>query len=158
MKRDKNRNKKSNDLIPKFAAEKPTKDVYLNKNLTKLDAWKQTGNEANIFLSLRFIQYDFQCFSEWNKTEMKIFWHFQDDISNWTWQQIYNQSRKSEKTGFGYTVIKKNKYPDSEFLKQLSEDITLFEMRIDLTKRIHGFRHESFFYACWLDKNHKICD
>jgi hypothetical protein len=151
----KNKNKRST-LIPINAAENKTKNVYLNKNLTVLDSWKENGNQANIFLSLRFIQFDHQCFSEWGKEEMKKFWLFQEQLHNHSWQQLYSQSGKTQKTGFGYTNIEKSQYPNSIFRNQLSDDITLFELRIDNKIRIHGFRHESFFYAFWLDKNHDL--
>jgi hypothetical protein len=153
------KNKKpTSSLIPKSAADGKTSNKYLNKNVSKLDGWKLSGNDALVFVSLRFIQHEYQCFSDWEKVEMKSFWAFQEKLSLYTWQQVYNQSGKSDKNGLGYTVIKKSQYPNSNFRNSLSDDITLFELRIQEKMRIHGFRHESIFYACWLDKGHDIFD
>ena len=150
--------KKPTSLIPQSAAQTKSKTIYLDKDVSLLTGWKEKGNHAMVFLSLRFIQHEYQCFSEWSKIEMKSFWAFLEKLSTLTWQQIYDQSGKSNKTGLGYTTIDKYQYPLSEFKEQLSEDITLFELRVDDKKRIHGFRHEAVFYACWLDKNHDICN
>ena len=148
---------KTSSLIPQSAAKVDEKNSFLNHNVAKLDGWKQSGNEANIFVSLRFIHFDTQCFSDWGKHDMKAFWAFQEKLSSHTWQQVYGQAKKGEgKTGFAYTVIDKSQYPDSEFKKNLSDDITLFELRVDGEKRIHGYRRDSIFYAFWLDKDHNL--
>jgi hypothetical protein len=47
-------------------------------------------------------------------------------------------------------------YPNIKFKKQLSPDITIFELRVNKRIRVHGFRDESVFYICWLDKEHEI--
>jgi len=108
-------------------------------------------------LSIRFLQYDFQCFSDWNKIEMNNFWNFNEKIHKYSWQQIYQTASKTNKTGFAYMPIPIENYPDSNFKKNLSTDITIFELRVDEKIRVHGFRHESIFFLCWLDKNHSIC-
>ncbi len=152
----KNNKNKGNSFLPPNASQIKTKIKYLNKDVDKLTGWKQTGNNANVFVSLRFVQHEQECFSNWSKNEMRVFWSFQDSLSNFTWQQVYSQSGKTNKTGFGYTEIDKKQYPKTDFREQLSDDITLFELRVDQTKRVHGFRHESIFYIFWLDKNHNL--
>ena len=69
-------------LIPKSAADTKTNTKYLDKNLTKLDSWKLSGNNASVFVSLRFVQHEYQCFSDWQKVEMKAFWSFQELLSH----------------------------------------------------------------------------
>ncbi len=119
--------------------------------------WRQEGNNAHILLSIRFLQHDHECFSDWGKTDMKAFWYFQSKLHRFTWQQTYDTSRKTDKSGLGYTKIPRDNYPDTEFKKSLGDEIELFELRVDQTKRVHGFRVRSIFYLCWLDKGHKIC-
>lgn len=146
-------------LIPQYSAKVKSKTTFLNNDAAKLDAWKANeGDTANVFLSLRLIQHDYQCFSEWEKAEMKLFWGFQELVSDMTWQQVYSSGGKGQnKAGLGYTPLDKKQYPKSTFRDNLSDDITLFELRVDQKKRIHGFRRDSVFYACWLDKDHQIC-
>lgn len=130
---------------------------YISANQAIMHDWWQEGNQAHILVSIRFLQHDYECFSDWGKTEMKVFWYFQSKLHKFTWQQVYDTSRKSDKNGFGYTRISRSIYPESEFKKSLDDEIELFELRVDQAKRVHGFRIRSVFYLCWLDKGHKIC-
>lgn len=145
-------------IIPKAASI--DKGVsFIDKNVSLLSSdFAVEGNSAKVFLSLRFIQNNYQCFSEWDKMDMNCFWNFNRDIHAYTWQQVLNTSGKDNKTGLAYTEIPKNKYPNPEFKNTLSDDVTLFELRLSKKIRVHGFRHKSIFYLCWLDKNHNITE
>jgi hypothetical protein len=145
-------------IIPKSAANLPKEPSYINKDVTLLDSWKVEGDSAKVFVSIRFIQYSYQCFSEWSKPEMQSFWSFSEKIHNTTWRQVLQTSGKGEnKSGFGYTPINIDNYPSEAFKKNLSPDITVFELRVTQKARVHGFRNRSVFYIFWLDKDHKIC-
>lgn len=133
-----------------------TETVYLDQNATKLDGWQQTGNNAYAFVSLRFVQHNYQCFSEWDKAQMNSFWAFNEKIHKYTWQQVLGQSGRTEAQGFAYKPLPLNIYPKSAFLEELSPDITLFELRLNSEARLHGFRRGSIFYICWLDRGHDI--
>jgi hypothetical protein len=143
--------------IPKSALqEKPTK--YINKDAAFLQEFELEGNEAKVFLSLKYIQSNYQCFSDWAKVEMREFWNFNSLLHEKSWQDVYSTSRKKDKTGLAYTEIPLKKYPLSEFKRNLSPDITLFELRVSQRMRVHGFRVKSVFYLCWLDRNHDITE
>jgi hypothetical protein len=133
---------------------------YIDKNTSILpDLNESTGNNSNVFVSLQLIQFNYQCFCEWSKTEMKEFWIFNSKIHKTNWQRIYDQSGKSleDKTGFALTKIPINKYPKCDLINNLSPEITLFELRVSKKIRVHGFRKKAIFFLCWLDKDHKIC-
>lgn len=144
-------------LIPKTSASLNLETTYLNKNVAELEGWKDEGDKAKVFVSTRYIQYKYQCFSVWSSTEMKSFWNFQELVSNMSWEQVYQTARKKKKNGVAYTTITKKTYPKSKFLNSLSPDITLFELRVSQESRVHGFRSGPVFYVCWLDKGHDIC-
>ncbi|WP_017732542.1 MAG6450 family protein [Nafulsella turpanensis] len=144
-------------LIPKSSATLKQETTFLNKNFAEMDGWKDDGDKANVFLSTRYIQHKYECFSDWSKSEMKLFWEFQELVSSMTWEQVYQTGRKKQKNGVAYTPIPKKTYPKSKFLNVLSPDITLFELRVSQKSRVHGFRNGPVFYVCWLDKGHKIC-
>lgn len=130
---------------------------YIDKNVALLSSkFLVEGDDATIFLSLRFLQKDHECFSNWDKTEMNIFWKFNSEIHEKTWTMVYSTARKTNKSGLAYTQLPISTYPTSEFKNQLSKDITLFELRLTDKIRVHGFRHKSIFYLCWLDKSHTI--
>ena len=148
--------KKKIKFISPNATQNTSSNKFINKNALKLDEVSQEGNSANVFLSLKYIQHKVQCFSEWTSQEMKAFWNFNESIHNTSWQEVYASARKKNKTGLAYTIIDKKQYPKTGFAQQLSEDITLFELRLNQKIRIHGFRHKSIFYICWLDREHKL--
>jgi hypothetical protein len=151
------KNHLNKSLIPKSAAQNNTQ-IYINKDATSLFNPNTEGNSAYVFISLRFIQSDHQCFNEWTKQEMKDFWSFNSSIHDKTWSLVYGSATKNKrnKSGLGYTVMDIDNYPNIKFKKQLSPDITIFELRVNKRIRVHGFRDESVFYICWLDKEHEI--
>lgn len=147
-----------NSIIPKQAAETPnTSYQYVTKNAGLLNGWKLDGNNAFVMASIRFLQHEYECFSDWGKQEMKVFWNFIEKLHNYTWQNLLDGARKTGKSGFAPTKIKKSQYPGGNFKNSLGDDIELFELRVDQGKRVHGFRVDAVFYICWLDKNHRIC-
>lgn len=144
-------------IIPSSATDLKHNKQQIVINPGIMHDWQQEGNHAFIQLSIRFLQHDHECFSDWRKTDMKVFWHFQTKLHKFTRQQVYDTSRKTDKSGLGYTRIPRINYPKSDFKKSLGDEIELFELRIDQTRRVHGFRMKSVFYLCWLDKGHRIC-
>ncbi|RFS20460.1 hypothetical protein DVR12_17980 [Chitinophaga silvatica] len=124
---------------------------------SNINDWKLDGNKAGVIASIRFVQHTYQCFSDWSKQDMKVFWTFIEKLHRYNWQDLLNTGGKHNKTGLAPTIIPRSKYPDCDFKAGLTEDVQLFELRIDHTKRVHGFRVDALFYICWLDKNHVIC-
>jgi hypothetical protein len=148
--------RKRSNFISSNATEKPTANKFINKHALKLDEFSQEGNNAFVFLSLKYLQHKTQCFSDWPNSEMGAFWSFNKSIHQTTWQNVYASSGKKNKTGLAYTKIEIKQYPKTVFSQSLSEDITLFELRLNQKMRVHGFRHKSVFYLCWLDREHNL--
>lgn len=117
---------------------------------------EQTGNDKRVFVSIKNIQHQYQCFSSWNKNDMNKFWAFNEKVHNMTWAQIFKTGGKNKKTGIACTTIPRDRYKNIPFIKSLSKDISMIELRIDNKIRVHGFRINSVFYLCVLDKNHDI--
>lgn len=126
-------------------------------NLEDLKGWKLSGNYAHVMASVRYVQHDFQCFSDWSKQEIKAFWHFIKKLHKYDWETLIRNGGKSAKTGLAPTIIPMKKYPDTEFRRAIENYFDMIEFRVDDTKRVHGFRDGPIFYICWLDKNHQIC-
>lgn len=150
-------NHKKTSFIKSNVVLKDKDSGYIDKNVSLLSSdFLIGGDNASVFLSLRFIQNDFQCFSEWDKNDMSCFWNFNNEVHHKSWTMVYSTAGKKQKTGLAYTPLPLHSYPNSDFKNQLSKDITLFELRLNDKIRVHGFRHKSIFYLCWLDKNHTI--
>jgi len=146
-------------LIPKNAAALPKKKHYLNTDPAFLEGWQREGNSAVVLVSIKLLQSDYQCFSDWSKQEMRVFWAFNDKIHQHTWQQVLETASKQlgRKTGLGYTPLPAKLYPNSPFKASLDPQTVFFEVRVNEGMRVHGFRERSLFYICWLDRNHEIC-
>ncbi len=143
-------------LIPKTASQQSATFKYINTNPTIMHGWTQSDDSANVMVSIRFCQWDTQCFSDWNKHDMKSFWGFIEKVHNYTWQQVYQTASKGQgKSGFAYTIMPIETYPETDFRNTLDPGLTLFELRVDKGKRVHGFRDKSIFYIIWLDKDHE---
>lgn len=151
------RNKKSKSLIPHAVSKGDKTPRYLNKTISIMQGWKTGGAHANVFISLRFIQESYQCFSEWTQPEMSLFWDFNRRIHEVTWDSLMKQGGKSDKSGFAPTIIESAKYSNSGFIATLDPLTTFFELRVSGKIRVHGFRDDSVFYICWLDRNHQVC-
>jgi predicted O-linked N-acetylglucosamine transferase (SPINDLY family) len=151
--------KKQGGFISSNATQKKDNtNKFIDKSALKLDEFSSEGNNANVFLSLKYTQHKTQCFSDWTNQEITIFWNFNETIHKTTWQNVYASARKKNKTGLAYTTIEKKQYPKTAFSNNLSEDVTLFELRLNQKIRVHGFRHKSIFYLCWLDREHKLLE
>lgn len=145
--------------VPQYDPSNKKVTTYLNSDVSKLHSLEEDGDKAHVFISLRFVEYQHQCFSDWDKKQMKAFWEFQEKAHNYTWEQVKAQATKdlSNKTGLGYTQLPPNTYPPSGIRQKLSPDTTFFELRVSGEMRVHGFRSKSIFYICWLDKGHDYC-
>jgi hypothetical protein len=144
-------------IIPKNQPQE-RQHKYLNADTAFMQGWDGNGDESNVLISIRFLQHRYQCFSDWDKIDMGIFWNFIDKVHQYTWTQMKAQSGKGQnKTGFAMTVIPMSNYPESDFKASLDPELPIFELRVDQGKRVHCFRDKSICYICWLDKNHEIC-
>lgn len=115
-------------------------------------------NKETAILSLKYFQYEKQCFSDWSKKELSKFWDFNRRLHQMTWTQVYaTGSKGAGKRGMAYTVIPRQNYKGVAFISNLSDDIKMFELRIDGEMRIHGFREKQLFHLCLLDREHAIC-
>ena len=137
--------------IPNKATTQPK---YIKGEATPtIDPIEEDGNDKYVFLSLKNIQPQYQCFSDWDKTAMSKFWDFSRKLHQSTWTDIYRSAGNKNKTGFAYTPIPLSKYHG---LSNLDKEVSMFELRVDDKIRVHGFRQHSIFHLCVLDKNHNI--
>lgn len=145
--------------LPQKLLDPELKTHYLTNIETNIFGLENKDNLQVPFIMLKYFQRKFQCFSEWEKEELKEFTLFNEKLNSVNWQSIYNSASKTkgEKKGFGYTVhINKNHLPNQEVINTLSEDLTLFELRVNKKMRVHGFRSKAAFCLLWLDREHII--
>lgn len=141
-------------LIPKSVSKiNNNQNKFLDTDITQLRGNQDSNNteNSNVLVSIRFLQYDYQCFSEWTKSQMKSYWKFQDKVFKCTWNLLKSHD------GLKMKEISRKNYPGSTFLNRLSPEISIVELRVSKRMRVHGFRKDSVLYVCWLDKDHQIC-
>jgi len=125
-----------------------------------------SGNSAdndNPFVALKYFRDAFECFSVWEKDELKTFSEFISSLRRRTWRQVLETSGKREnKVGLAYTPydITTTKNGAEEHLKvvreQIGDDITFFELRVSQKIRVHGFRAKAAFFLVLLDREHRV--
>lgn len=117
-----------------------------------------TKSGENAFVALKYFDSSHQCFSEWDKSELKAFSDFLRKICQQNWSQIVASGGGSgNKKGLGYTPHKNpNILPNQNLVEKFSEDTSFFELRISQKARVHGFRIKSAFFLLWLDRNHDV--
>ncbi|MGB0560733.1 MAG: hypothetical protein ACPGVO_02880 [Spirulinaceae cyanobacterium] len=123
---------------------------------TEADA-QQKYSEDYAYIVLKYFQGDWQCFSDWEKQELRQLTRFVRKISQQTWIQVYSSK------GFKYTQYElsdvRNNGAKSCFesvLSQITGDVKFFELRVDGEMRVHGFRCRSAFFLVLLDRNHEV--
>ncbi len=109
-------------------------------------------------VNLKYYEHSYECFSCWEPSELAAFSDFLHKLRSTNWQSIFESGgKRGNKTGFGYTIHKNwGALPNNEVLKNISPDITCFELRVTQKMRVHGFRAVDAFYLIWLDRRHRI--
>lgn len=122
-----------------------------------------SADNENPFVTLKYFCHSFECFSAWEKEELKSFSDFLSSLRQRTWRQVLETSGKSgSKVGLGYTPydVATVKTGAEEHLKnvrsQIGDDITFFELRLNQRIRVHGFRAKAAFFLVLLDREHRV--
>ncbi|MBR8834349.1 MAG: hypothetical protein DSM106950_10020 [Stigonema ocellatum SAG 48.90 = DSM 106950] len=135
--------------------KKDTKGSKIPENATA-NAF-QAGTTDHLRPSFRFTYADENRWhlSEWNADEIKDLIRDLKKIEKYTWLQIKEQGSKQRgsSVGCGFKIIQNH----PNLPNNVSEDVTISEMRIGQKKRIFGFRLESHYYIVWFDRDHSVC-
>lgn len=121
-----------------------------------------SSDNDNPYVALKYFRESFECFSDWEKDELKSFSAFIGTLRQRTWRQVLETSGKTNKTGLAYTPydVATTKGGAEDHLKevrsQISPDINFFELRVDQKIRVHGFRSKAAFFLVLLDRQHRV--
>lgn len=104
----------------------------------------------SVSISLKYYRVTCECFSAWQKNELKKFSTTIDKINGYSPQLLQGNPN----------LCKYHKGPPSQerFCRPdaISDDIGFFEIKVDPSNkaRIHGFFVGSVFFLVWLDREH----
>lgn len=122
-----------------------------------------SADNENPFVTLKYFSHSFECFSAWEKEELKCFSDFLSSLRQRTWRQVLETSGKAgSKVGLGYTAydLSTVKTSAEEHLRkarsEIGDDITFFELRLNQKMRVHGFRAKAAFFLVLLDREHRV--
>ena len=119
-----------NKGIPKNAAG----NYQTTIPLTTIKAFGlDTSSNDKPYISLKYIQTTFECFSDWSQAELKDFSSLINKMYSSNWTDIWKSGGKGEnKTGFGMTIHKNKKVlPNLSILDRISPEIDFFELRVN---------------------------
>lgn len=130
-------------------------NFQLNSGLNKkhqptvsADAVRHEIEFDTVAVNLRYYQASYQCFSKWQKTELKAFSSWCEKISNRTEAQITSTTQTC------HAHINPSKRP--RLPSELSPDIQIYGLDVSSKARAHGFFALGNFFLVWLDRDHKL--
>jgi len=119
-----------------------------------------SDREQYVKLSITYLDTGSECFSQWQKDELKTLSAFINKISK---IKLHELSRydglglDSSGENFNKTI---RKYMKAKFISQVSvniiDEINIKHMRINKRSRVHGYFDREVFNIIRLDRNHDI--
>ena len=102
-----------------------------------------------ISVSLKYYNSSCECFSAWQKRELKGFSRFIGKLIERTGDQI----RQTTQTCHAHMGNPKK----SRFSRpiEISPDIKFYSLDVGKKERVHGFFNDPIFFLVWLDRNHE---
>jgi hypothetical protein len=115
------------------------------------DELAQHFEGQNVSISLKYYIKSCECFSDWQRNELKKFSAIIDKISGYTPETLQRT--------FNLCVAHKSAPRKDRFRRpqNISEDILFYELKVDASNkaRVHGFFVKSVFFLVWLDRSHE---
>ena len=131
-------------------------EIQRLKRLTQIYG-DETRHDEPVHVALKHYRSSFECFSQWDQADLAAFSKMIEQLRHLSWNQVYSSASKTlgQKTGIGYTTH--DRLPFTHERLGLSEDITIFELRVTEKARVHGFRMGTAFFLILLDRDHRVC-
>lgn len=106
-------------------------------------------DDNKISVNLRYYDENFECFSKWQKDELKKFTKWLKKMSSRTTRQVREDTN----------ICHRHVGTPKKIPKYLSPDIAIYNIHIGNKERVHGFfgSDDKSFYLIWLDRSHQIC-
>jgi len=115
---------------------------------------KPVEDKGEAYVVLKYFDADHECFSDWEKGELKEFSGFLGKLRQQRWESMSDGMKPK------IVDMKKAKAGAKDRLKRihdgLSKDIQFMELRITQRARVHGFRLKNAFFLVLLDREHRI--
>ena len=110
----------------------------------------KSEHQEHLHVSLKYWHSRSQCFSEWQKNELKHLTKLIDKVQELTEISVKTDAGLKWKTHKGPPVGQFSK-PTS-----LPTEHVIGELRANQKARVHGFLHQGTFFVVWLDRKHEV--
>jgi hypothetical protein len=115
------------------------------------DVLSQHFEASNVSISLKYYLRSCECFSAWQRGDLKKFSAVIDKISGYTPEMLQST--------YNLCVAHKGPPKAARFRRpsNISEDILFHEIKVDASNkaRVHGFFAGTIFFLVWLDRSHE---
>lgn len=104
----------------------------------------------SVSISLKYYMAKCECFSQWEKNDLKKFSQLIVKIKGYAVNQLQSSSLCEKHKG----PPKRDRFRRPE---EISGDLAFFELRVDPSNkvRVHGFFIDGVFFLVWLDRGHE---
>ncbi len=126
--------------------------IKIENEIIGLSGNGESSDDKYAYVALKYFDKNFECFSKWDCDDLACFSNFIDKINKLTWKEIKRHPGLRLKN-----IDNAQGIPNNDIKAKLSKDITFYELRVNQKARVVGFRRNSIFFLCWLDRNHRIC-
>ncbi len=107
--------------------------------------------EPGFFINLKYYHSGFECFSEWQRAELKQFSSLTATLQQLNLLQLRTHSGLRMKAPKGKLAA-----PVPISLQPHLKHIEFVELRLSDKIRVHGFIEHPYFFLVWLDRNHRV--
>ena len=133
--------------MAKKKSKKYSIDTGQRENAEKITVgFKSQSSDEPVHVNLRYFQKSNECFSAWQKTELKSFSNWLEKMASKTPSQITQVTQ----TCHAHIGVRK------ELPNSISLDVRMYCLDVGRKARVHGFFIENNFFIVWLDRNHNI--
>ena len=112
---------------------------------------KHIQNDEAISISLKYYRFETECFSEWNRNDLKQFTSTINKLRGMTVSTVHGHSICSQHK-------RKPQFARYSRPAGLGEELPMSEIRVDPHNlaRVHGVFMGSVFHLVWLDRKHQV--
>lgn len=123
-----------------------------SREAPKVDARQidHTSQDGKLSVNLKYYQKSAECFSSWQKAELKAFSNWVDKTCTRTEAQVTSATKNCHahnpgKRAAGFSVP-----------QEVSPDVKFYGLDVTKGGRVHGFFERGQFFLVWLDRGHKV--
>lgn len=104
------------------------------------------ARDGMVHVNLRYFEKKHECFSTWQKKELKAFSSWLEKMSRNTPNQVTSM------TNTCHAHIGKTK----SLPRSISKEVQMYSFDVARKARVHGFFTGDDLFLVWLDRNHKV--